>query len=182
MTVMRKMTFGAALVVAMVVSSITLASDQTGDAVASGVRAVGPIGLSVRDIDRSTRFYASLGFKAGDKEPMPSSAARAVGARGRNPTLIMREMTRDGAKLLLIQLHPTPSKPAGSGAAAQLGLAHLDFNVDDIDRVASEIERMGGSVLKATRAKLTDAGPNPIETLYCRDPDGTLIILVHLSS
>jgi catechol 2,3-dioxygenase-like lactoylglutathione lyase family enzyme len=141
------------------------------------IRSLGPIGLSVRDIERSARFYAALGFELGERVPVPASGANALGARGANARLVMQRIWRDGAKLLLLQLEPAPSEP-GRGAAAQLGLTHLEMFVDDIDSVAAEIARMGGAALNETRATLADVGPEPLHMMFCRDPDGTLIALV----
>jgi catechol 2,3-dioxygenase-like lactoylglutathione lyase family enzyme len=142
-----------------------------------GIQALGPIGLSVRDIEKSARFYAALGFELGERVPVPASGAHALGARGSNARLVMQRIWRDGAKLLLMQVEPSPAAP-GPGAAAQLGLTHLELFVDDIDNVASGIARMGGTALPTTRVTLTDVGPAPLHMMFCQDPDGTLLALV----
>ena len=61
----------------------------------------------------------------------------------------------------------------------QLGLTHLSFRVDDLDAVASAIERAGGVVIRATRTTLDFPGVT-LDFVYCTDPDGTRIELMHL--
>ena len=61
----------------------------------------------------------------------------------------------------------------------QLGLTHLSLRVDDLDRAAQVIESLGGTVVTSTRTTL---GPShgPLDFVYCTDPDGVRIELMHL--
>ncbi|MGC4253007.1 MAG: VOC family protein [Sphingobium sp.] len=142
------------------------------------IRKLGPFALSVSNLDRSVAFYKALGFEAGEKYPFPVSAAHAMGVTGADAAMAMQKLTRDGAEVLLLEISPAPAKKPADGAAAQYGLAHLELLVSDLDGVAAEIQRMGGTILESTRSRLTDVGPNPLDMIFCRDPDGTLIALV----
>lgn len=155
------------------------AASSAAPAPVTGIRKLGPFGISVADLDRSVRFYSALGFKVGDRESLPHSVAKVLGAESPNSKASMQTMSRDGAEVLLLQVDPVPSGHAADRAGKQLGLAHLEIMVDDVDQVASAIARLGGTVLRKTRAHLTDLGsPNPTDIVFCRDLDGTLIVLV----
>jgi catechol 2,3-dioxygenase-like lactoylglutathione lyase family enzyme len=144
------------------------------------IQKLGPLGLSVKDIDRSVRFYSALGFTAeGEKASMPISAAHALGIEGPNAQLSVQVLTRDGVNLVLHEATPAPVGPASPGAASALGLAHFELFVNDMDAAASQIRRHGGRVLEETRVRMTDVGPKPVEMMYARDPDGTLIMLLY---
>lgn len=61
----------------------------------------------------------------------------------------------------------------------QLGITHLSLRVDDVDRVASTIEEMGGAVVRSTRTTFDGRGVR-LDFLYCTDPDGVRIELMDL--
>jgi lactoylglutathione lyase len=60
----------------------------------------------------------------------------------------------------------------------QLGLTHLSLRVEDLDAVAGAIEFHGGSVVPGTRT--TFGTSNELDFVYCTDPDGVRIELMHL--
>jgi lactoylglutathione lyase len=61
----------------------------------------------------------------------------------------------------------------------QLGLTHLSLRVDDLDVVGAVIESLGGSVLSDTRTTMGSAEA-VLDFVYCTDPDGVRIELMHL--
>ncbi len=60
----------------------------------------------------------------------------------------------------------------------QLGLTHLSLRVHDVDAVASAIESLGGTVVADTRT--TFGSSDVLDFVYCTDPDGVRIELMHL--
>lgn len=132
------------------------------------------VSISVSDLDKSTKFYQALGFEVGDKHDIPAPVAKALGASGKDAKLDIRFLKRDGVVLELVHLTPSPKHKASGGSAAQLGLAHIAFRVDDVDRVAALVKQNGGGTVDASRTKL-GAPPQGIDILFCTDPDGTMI-------
>ncbi len=61
----------------------------------------------------------------------------------------------------------------------QLGLTHLSVRVDDIDTVAEAVESLGGTVVAGTRTTMELPGAS-LDFVYCTDPDGVRIELMHL--
>jgi len=133
--------------------------------------------ISVKDLDKSTRFYTALGFEAGDQHDVPAAVAKALGSKAANAKLSIRFMKRDGVVLELVHLDPAPTAKASQGTAAQLGLAHLAFRVDDVDRVAKIVKDNGGGTVDQNRTKLGPPGQG-VDILFCTDPDGTMMEVV----
>jgi catechol 2,3-dioxygenase-like lactoylglutathione lyase family enzyme len=132
------------------------------------------VSISVADLDKSVKFYQALGFEAGDVHALPAPVAKVLGAKGADAKLEIRFLKRDGIALELVHFTPAPTKKASMGSASELGLAHIAFRVDDVDRVAKIVRDNGGKTLDASRTKLGPAGQG-IDILFATDPDGTHI-------
>ena len=132
------------------------------------------VSISVADLDKSTKFYQALGFEIGDVHALPGPVAKALGSKAAAAKLEIRFVKRDGIVLELIHLTPSPKKAASGGSAEELGLAHIAFRVDDVDRVAKIVKDNGGKTLDALRTKLGPAGQG-VDILFATDPDGTHI-------
>ena len=136
-------------------------------------------GICVADLDRSARFYKSaLGFEADEdlgilQGPDVERRLQVPGARCRARTL----RRADGPAILLLQfLSPPASGSRTRRSTLQYGLLHLSFYVDDIDAWAERIAQWGGAVWEQTRARYEE---NRTTMLYCTDPDGVRIELMH---
>lgn len=137
---------------------------------------VSHVGICVADLDRASRFYTeALGF-----EP---AAAFEVGAEFgalmelQDVQVESRFLTRDGFAIELLHFRsPGSVGPAVRRPVNQLGLTHLCLRVDDVDGVADRIVAAGGTVLRHTRT--TFEGDEPMDFVYCTDPDGTRLELM----
>ena len=145
-------------------------------AIVSGGMVFANVSISVADLDKSTKFYQALGFEVGDVHAVPGPVAKALGSKAADAKLELRFLKRDGIVLELIHLTPAPAKKASEGSAAAVGLAHIAFRVDDVDRVAKIVKENGGKTIDASRTKLGPAGQG-IDILFAADPDGTRIEL-----
>jgi glyoxylase I family protein len=129
------------------------------------------VSLSVSDMERSTKFYQALGFQAGDVLQRSPQVGKLLGATTDNASLQLRFLSRNGMILELIHMDSPPTAPASKGAVNQLGLSHIGFRVDNVDRVATVIKANGGTTLDATRMKIGDPG-HRLDIMFCTDPDG----------
>ncbi len=136
-------------------------------------------GICVSDLERSLCFYCEgLGFEETASHRVGDEFAALMELEG--VALESRMIARDGVTIeLLGYLFPEPVGDGGRRPMNQLGLTHLSLRVDDVDTVASTIGQLGGTVVGETRTTFDLAG-NRLDFLYCTDPDGVRIELMHL--
>lgn len=131
------------------------------------------IAISVRDMERSLRFYEALGFEISGSRPIRAAVAKVLELKGPFKAR-MAFARRNGVVLELVEVsEPAVAKAPTNGIAESLGLGHIGIRVDNVDRVAKIIEANGGKTLPHTR--LTGEGR---DLLFCTDPDGTRIELI----
>jgi catechol 2,3-dioxygenase-like lactoylglutathione lyase family enzyme len=131
------------------------------------VTAVNHVGLCVRDLDRSLRFYVELlGFEVvGELEPPDDPTATLLRL---DPPVGLRAvyLERDGFRLeLLAYADREPVEPRAR-AMDEPGLTHLSIGADDHRGLVDRVEAYGGTVLRDS-----DIGV----AVFVRDPDGQLI-------
>jgi catechol 2,3-dioxygenase-like lactoylglutathione lyase family enzyme len=174
MTKVSRILTAGALGLACVAGSAARADVGPTTALAAGGMVFANVSISVADLDKSTKFYQALGFEIGDVHAVPGPVAKALGSKSKDAKLEIRFVKRDGIVLELIHLTPTPTKKASGGSPDQLGLCHIAFRVDDVDRVAQIVKENGGKTIDALRAKLGAPGQG-VDILFATDPDGTHI-------
>jgi lactoylglutathione lyase len=137
------------------------------------------LGICVSDLERSLRFYREgLGFELVASHQVGEEFGRLMELD--RVQLESRMVARDGVTIELLAFeHPPPGGERGRQPMNQLGLTHLSLRVDDVDAVASDIERWGGEVVRTTRTSL-DVGSSRLDFVYCTDPDGVRIELMDL--
>jgi catechol 2,3-dioxygenase-like lactoylglutathione lyase family enzyme len=126
--------------------------------------------ISVSDLGRSSKFYQALGFELGDVHPIPPMLGKLLGG-GDKMKAEIQFLRRNGVVVELVHIEPAPKGKPSHGVASALGLAHIAFRVDDVDRVVGIIKSNGGAVLEETRTKLGSPGKGN-EIVFCTDPDG----------
>lgn len=134
------------------------------------------VGICVSDIDRSVRFYCEgLGFEQLAAHHVGPEFGALMELEG--VELESRMLVRDGVTIeLLGYVSPEHTGEVTRRPMNQLGLTHLSLRVDDVDEVASAIASHGGAVVGGTRTRMGDS----LDFLYCTDPDGVRIELMHL--
>jgi catechol 2,3-dioxygenase-like lactoylglutathione lyase family enzyme len=165
-----------ALGLACVAGGAARADIGPNTAITTGGMVFANVSISVADLDKSVKFYQALGFEAGDAHALPGPVAKVLGAKAADAKLEIRFLKRDGITLELVHFTPAPAGKASAGSASAVGLCHIAFRVDDVDRVAKIVKENGGKTEDAARTKL-GAGPQGIDILFATDPDGTQIEL-----
>ncbi len=135
------------------------------------------IGIGVRDLDRSVRFYVDVfGFTqlyALDMTGDEVAATMEQPGRFRSAMLL-----RGDIRIELLQWVDIPITGSGERKPmTELGFTHLSFRVDGIDDLSDAVRAAGGQVLDHTLTVLGDDADDPTATklLYLLDPDGTRI-------
>jgi lactoylglutathione lyase len=132
------------------------------------------IGLCVRDLERSKRFYTELlGFELEREITPPDDVSSKL--MGLTPPLgfTAAYLLRDG--LVLELLHFAAPEQATEPRARTMnepGLTHVSVSVDDIDAVVARVAEYGGATLPDTRIA---------NGVFIRDPDGQLLELLPMS-
>jgi catechol 2,3-dioxygenase-like lactoylglutathione lyase family enzyme len=136
------------------------------------------VGICVSDLERSVRFYCDgLGFELVQSHTVGQEFGPLMEIE--DVVLQSRFIRRDGVSLELLHF----DAPGHVGEPLrrpmnQLGLTHLSLRVADLDAVAHVIESLGGTVVAGTR--MTFGTSDALDFVYCTDPDGTRIELMHL--
>jgi catechol 2,3-dioxygenase-like lactoylglutathione lyase family enzyme len=137
------------------------------------------VGICVSDLERSRRFYCEgLGFEEVGSHHVGDEFASLMEVPGVDVDSVM--LARDGVTVELLRFRaPGHLGEPVRRSMNRLGLTHFSFRVDDVDAAAAAIERAGGVVVAGTRTRLDLPGA-ALDFLYCTDPDGTRIELMHL--
>jgi catechol 2,3-dioxygenase-like lactoylglutathione lyase family enzyme len=137
------------------------------------------LGICVSDLDRSLRFYSeALGFEQVASHRVGEEFGALMELEG--VTVESRMLKRDGVTIeLLGYVFPAYTGEGERRPMNQLGLTHLSLRVDDVDAVAAVIDELGGKVVGDTRTTF-DVSGHHLDFLYCTDPDGVRIELMHL--
>ncbi len=136
------------------------------------------VGLCVRDLERSLRFFCDgLGFERAEGFELDSAAAegleRSLEVPG--PVRIMSQFIQnDTMKIELLHFFEPGVGGVPSATRNQLGLTHLSFYVDDLHAATAHLVECGATVIEETRAS-----PG-IDLLFLADPDGVRVELMAL--
>jgi glyoxylase I family protein len=138
---------------------------------------VSHIGLCVRDLERSRRFYVDgLGFKEFARFEMD----RPLAEMDEECRVTSFFVQKDGLRIELLDWKTPGVTGTPSSRRNQLGLTHLSFVVDDVDESARELEQYGGTIIEGTRSGQDD--PASVQIIFVADPDGTRVELMRLAA
>jgi catechol 2,3-dioxygenase-like lactoylglutathione lyase family enzyme len=134
------------------------------------------VGICVADLERSMRFYCDgLGFERAERYEITSEAMPGLDKvlEVEAPVALVSQFLQQGAVRIELLWYPDRA-PSGTPATtrAQLGLTHLSFLVDDIEKAAAELVSHGATVLEHTRPG------GGAQLLFLADPDGTRVELM----
>ncbi len=136
-------------------------------------------GICVSDLAASERFYReALGFEEYQDHGVIEGPDMDRTMEMPDVRLRARMLRYPGGPVieLLHFLQPAASGPREKRSTLQYGLVHLSFYVDDIDATMQKIRDAGGTVYDHTRVQ---GGEGGITLVYCTDPDGVRIELMH---
>ena len=141
------------------------------------------VGITVKDLDASIRFYhdiLGLGFV---NEPSPwfegEELGRAVGVTGA-AALRQVSLALGSTTLELLQYREPPSETVKPLASNSIGASHVGFLVDDIEAKRAELEAKG--ITFFSDVNVVDEGVLAgWRWVYFADPDGYPLELVQVA-
>ena len=131
---------------------------------------VSHVGLRVRELDTSKRFYEALGFTEAKRLTVPDEMT--AGLLGLTPPIGFEAvyLENDGFVLQLLTFAGYPAPDAPERTMVGAGLTHLSIAVDDIAEAQTVVRTAGGTVV---------ADPGGGFACMVRDPEGQLLELIH---
>ncbi|WEX08356.1 VOC family protein [Chelativorans sp. AA-79] len=124
------------------------------------------VGLTVRNIDRSLKFYVDLlGM---------SLVVRRPGLHGNEIAFVST-----GNGMLELVCPATGALLAEDVAEGRAGVRHLTFSFDSVDETYRQLEEAGVEMVEAPRLAYNSDIVHKVA--FCRDPDGVLIELTERS-
>jgi catechol 2,3-dioxygenase-like lactoylglutathione lyase family enzyme len=140
------------------------------------------VGITVKDLDASIRFYHDVLGLQFSNEPTPwfegEELSRGVGVPGaalRQVSLLVGDTT-----LELLEYKSPPSQTEGPLMSQSLGASHVAFVVDDIEAKKAELEARG--IRFYSDVNVVDEGVLAgWRWVYFEDPDGYPLELVEVA-
>ena len=147
-----------------------------------GMRAQSHVGITVRDLDASIRFYHDLLGLEICTEPSPWFEGPELGHGVGVPGAALRQVClRIGDTMLeLLEYKSPPSDTERPLLSHSVGASHVAFVVDDIQAAVADLERKG--VQFYSDVNVVDEGPLAgWRWVYFADPDGLSLELVEIA-
>lgn len=126
------------------------------------------VGMTVSDLDRTIRFYCDL------------IGMRLVVRRGTNGGGEVAFLEAPGgAQLEMIRPPGDVARPARPISNAEVGIRHITFNFDDVDRTYGRLLAAGVTVIERPRDAIHKDMLSRVA--FVLDPDGIVVELVQRS-
>ena len=142
--------------------------------------AVADIGIVVKDLEKSAKFYTSvLGLTEVKGFSVPAEKTTEFGLTDNQPAtvrvFVLDESAKPGTKLKIMSFPDAPGAQQDQKFIhSTLGVSYLTFFVTDMDAAVDRLAKAKVKLLGKTPAPL--GGPNRL-TVF-RDPDGNFIELI----
>lgn len=136
------------------------------------------IGIAVSDLARSSKFYRDgFGFVDGVQVQVVNEHNALFGIEG-SIEMQSRFLRLKDTIIELVEFSiPSAVISPAMRPLFHTGLTHLSFRVEDVQVMASHLERLGGKRQLDTITKDTNGGRSG-QIIFCTDPDGTRIELM----
>ena len=138
------------------------------------------VNICVRDMERSIRFYESLGFKKVNDFVLDNpSVGDALGLKARKLRGVFMRLGEDAnAPVLdLVQFIDPPTQGQPYPTLNNVGICRIAFTVDDIDKTYAALQKMKVDFV-APLHKIDGPDGGKIGVVCFKDPDGTILELI----
>ena len=140
------------------------------------------VGITVKDLDASIRFYHDLLGLEFSNEPSPWFDAPELGPAVGVPGAGLRQVSLQLGEttLELLEYRSPPSETTGPLRSNSLGASHVAFLVDDIHEAKAELEAKGIEFYSDVNV-VGDGVLAGWRWVYFQDPDGYPLELVEVA-
>lgn len=140
------------------------------------MKALRHVGIVVRDLERSLRFYRDLlGLTVVRTMEEHGDVLDRILARQNTRVTTVKLVPPTGGMLVeLLAFESHPTKACSEDELLTAGVSHLAFTVENLDML---YERLSGAGVRFHAPPQTSLDGH-VKVTFCRDPDGTPIELV----
>ncbi|MEW6300988.1 MAG: VOC family protein [Thermodesulfobacteriota bacterium] len=138
------------------------------------------VNICVRDMERSIRFYESLGFKkVNDFTLDDPNVGDALGLKAKKLRGVFMRLGDDpNAPVLdLVQFIDPPPQGQPYPTLNNIGICRIAFTVENIDQAYEQLKAKGVEFV-APLKKIAGPGGATIGVVCFKDPDGTVLELL----
>jgi catechol 2,3-dioxygenase-like lactoylglutathione lyase family enzyme len=146
------------------------------------MKALHHVGITVKDLDASIRFYHDVLGLEFSNEPSPWFDGPELGPAVGVPGAALRQVSLlvGGTTLELLEYKSPPSETAAPLDSNNIGASHVAFHVEDIEAKKAELETRG--VAFFSDVNVVDEGVLAgWRWVYFADPDGYPLELVEVA-
>lgn len=132
------------------------------------------VGVTVRDLDRATDFFVTLGLEVQGRQPVEGDFLDTViGIPDSRTEIVMLACSGGGSPVELSSfVRPDPVDGSPDAMANELGLRSLAFEVDDLDAAVAAVAADGYGLVGAI-GQYEDVW----RMAYVRGPEGIIVAL-----
>lgn len=133
------------------------------------------IGIVVRDLEKSTKFYQDLFNLSQDREMLEDGqyVEDLVGIKDASISWAKLK-AQDGTIIELLEYKNNPNTKKDNYMANRLGCSHIAISVNDIDNIYQKLQDYGCKC----NSKPLFSPDNKVKVMYCHDIDGTILEIV----
>jgi len=177
----RRRALGIVAALALATASLSARADGAaapGPHEVARVNAVGAIGMTVADVQRSASFYADvLGFETvADFEVTGEQRGRLYGVPDTRRRIV--QMRLGDERIELVQFLTSPGRPIPPDSRSHdRWFQHVAIIVSDMDRAYAQLRAAGVAHVSPAPQRLPDWNPaaGGIRAFYFKDPDGHVL-------
>lgn len=139
------------------------------------VRAARHVGIVVSDMESALRFYRDqLGLElVRHLDEQGEYIDALVGVEGARLDTYKLSAPGDGFVIELLEVVSHPGGPIET-TFPDVGASHVAFQVEDLDGLHARLRAAGVEFISPVQSSPYD----PVKTVFCRDPSGTLVQFV----
>jgi catechol 2,3-dioxygenase-like lactoylglutathione lyase family enzyme len=141
------------------------------------IKSIRHTGIVVRNIEEAANFYRALGFIDSNKDIEEGEFIDQVTGLKNTKLEWIKLKTPDGYLLELLQYHShSENKEVTQQRSNKLGVSHIAFTVESIEKTCKLINQMGGSIVNPPAL----SNDSKVKVAYCHDLEGVLIEIVEI--
>ena len=141
------------------------------------IKSIRHTGVVVRNLEEAANFYRALGFIDFNQAIEEGKFIDQVTGLKNTKLEWIKLKTPDGCLLELLQYHShLENEEVTQQRSNKLGVSHIAFTVDNIEKTCEIIKKIGGSIVNPAAL----SSDNKVKVAYCHDLEGVLMEIVEI--